>query len=76
MRSASRPLGAATLTETYLRDDPPGAGAVEQAALAARNEIISAKEQLYENLNNTGIIPNPLSLPVPLERLPLWRQCI
>ena len=59
MRSASRPLGAATLTETYLRDDPPGPGAVEQAALAARNEITSAKEQLYENLNNTGTIPNP-----------------
>ena len=58
MRSASRPLGAATLTETYLRDDPPGPGAVEQAALAARNEIISAKEQLYENMNNTGTIPN------------------
>jgi len=57
-RSASRPLGAATLTETYLRGDPPGTGAVEQAALAARNEIISAKEQLYENLNNTGIIPS------------------
>ena len=58
MRSASRPLGAATLTGTYLRDDPPGAGAVGRAALAVRNEIISAKEQLYDNLNNTGIIPS------------------
>lgn len=58
MRSASRPLGAATLTETYLRDDPPGTGAVERAALAAGNEIISAKEQLYEDLNYTGIIPS------------------
>lgn len=58
MRSASRPLGAATLTEKYLRDDPPGAGAVERAALAAGNEIISAKEQLYEDLNYTGIIPS------------------
>ncbi len=57
IRSASRPLGAATLSEAYLGDDPPGAVAVEQAALAAGNEIISAKEQLYENLNNAGIMP-------------------
>ncbi len=57
-RSASRPLGAATLTEKYLSDDPPGTEAVEHAALAARNEIISSKQQLYENLNNTGTIPS------------------
>ena len=56
IRSASRPLGAATLTEAWLRDDPPGAMAVDRAALQARNEILSAKEQLYENLNNTDII--------------------
>jgi len=56
IRNASRPIGAATLTEAYLKADPPGAGAVERAALGARSEIISAKEQLYENLNKTGII--------------------
>ena len=56
IRSASRPIGAATLTEAYLKADPPGAEAVERAALSARREIISAKEQLYENLSNTGII--------------------
>ena len=57
IRSASRPLGAATLSEAHLRDDPPRTGAVERAALAARNEIISVKEQLYENLYKTAIMP-------------------
>lgn len=56
VRSASRPLGAATLTEAYLRGDPPGAGAVDRAALWAGNEIISAKVQLYESLNKTDIM--------------------
>ena len=56
IRNASRPIGAATLTEAYLKADPPGAEAVERAALGARSEIISAKEQLYENMNKTGII--------------------
>ena len=55
IRNASRPIGAATLTEAYLKADPPGAEAVERAALGARSEIISAKEQLYENLNKSGI---------------------
>ena len=55
--NASRPVGAATLTEAFLKDDPPGAEAVEQAMLAARDEIISAKEQIYENIHNSGIIP-------------------
>jgi exopolyphosphatase / guanosine-5'-triphosphate,3'-diphosphate pyrophosphatase len=54
--NASRPVGAATLTEAHLKTDPPGAEAVQRAALSARSEIISAKEQLYDNLNNTGII--------------------
>ncbi|MGO9020302.1 MAG: hypothetical protein ACLQVJ_18345 [Syntrophobacteraceae bacterium] len=57
IRNASRPIGAATLTEAHLKADPPGAEAVQRAALSARSEIISAKEQLYENLNNTGIMP-------------------
>ena len=57
IRNASRPIGAATLTEAYLKADPPGAEAVQRAALSARSEIISAKEQLYENLSNTGIMP-------------------
>ncbi len=57
IRNASRPIGAATLTEAYLKADPPGAEAVERAALGARSAIMSAKEQLYENLNDTGIIP-------------------
>jgi exopolyphosphatase/guanosine-5'-triphosphate,3'-diphosphate pyrophosphatase len=56
IRNASRPIGAATLTEAYLKADPPGAEAAERAALRARSEIISAKEQLYENLNETRII--------------------
>ncbi|HIJ68621.1 MAG TPA: hypothetical protein HPP57_03850 [Deltaproteobacteria bacterium] len=56
IKNASRPIGAATLTEAYLKADPPGAEAVERAALSARREIISAKEQLYENLSNTGIM--------------------
>jgi exopolyphosphatase / guanosine-5'-triphosphate,3'-diphosphate pyrophosphatase len=56
-RTASRPVGAATLTEAYLKADPPGTRAVEWAALSARSEIVSAKEQLYENLSKTGIMP-------------------
>jgi exopolyphosphatase/guanosine-5'-triphosphate,3'-diphosphate pyrophosphatase len=56
--TASRPIGAATLTEAYLRADPPGAEAVARAALAAGNEIMSAKEQIYENLRCAGIMPS------------------
>ncbi|MGP0044379.1 MAG: hypothetical protein ACLPVJ_06150 [Syntrophobacteraceae bacterium] len=58
IRNASRPIGAATLTEAYLKADPPGAEAVQRAALFAGSEIISAKEQLYENPCNTGIMPS------------------
>jgi exopolyphosphatase / guanosine-5'-triphosphate,3'-diphosphate pyrophosphatase len=58
IRNASRPIGAATLTEAHLKADPPCAEAVERAALSVRSEIISAKEQLYENLNKTGIMPS------------------
>jgi exopolyphosphatase/guanosine-5'-triphosphate,3'-diphosphate pyrophosphatase len=58
VRNASRPIGAATLTEAYLKADPPGAEAVQRAALYAGSELISAKEQLYENPGNTGIIPS------------------
>lgn len=56
IRSTSRPIGAATLTELCLKGDPPGSEALERAALSIRNEIISAKEQLYENLKKTAII--------------------
>lgn len=54
--NASRPVGAATLTEAYLEGDPPGLEAVNRAALSARNEVNSAKEQLYESLSKTGTI--------------------
>ena len=54
--SASRPVGAATLSEAYLRGDPPGAESVARAALWARNEIMSAKEQIYQNVRSAGII--------------------
>ncbi len=56
---ASRPLGAATLSEAYLRDDPPGIEAVNRAAIKARRQIDSAKVQLYESSHKTGtIIPS------------------
>jgi exopolyphosphatase/guanosine-5'-triphosphate,3'-diphosphate pyrophosphatase len=54
--TASRPIGAAILTDAYLEADPPGAAALNQARLSARKEISSAKEQLYENLEKTGRI--------------------
>lgn len=54
--TSSRPVGAATLTEAFLKGDPPGTEAVCQAVLSARNEIMLAKEQLYENLKKTGTI--------------------
>ncbi|MDR3569810.1 MAG: hypothetical protein P4L43_17440 [Syntrophobacteraceae bacterium] len=57
--SASRPIGAATLTEAYLAADPPGAGAVNLATLEARRQIEAAKEMLYENLHKNGkILPS------------------
>jgi exopolyphosphatase/guanosine-5'-triphosphate,3'-diphosphate pyrophosphatase len=55
--SASVPIGASTITQSFLRADPPGPPAVEKAALAIRNEILSAKEQLYATLHPAGIIP-------------------
>jgi exopolyphosphatase/guanosine-5'-triphosphate,3'-diphosphate pyrophosphatase len=54
--NASRPIGAATLSEAYLGADPPGPGAVARAALHTRNEIMSAKEQIYQNIRSTRII--------------------
>lgn len=53
---ASRPIGAATLSQDFLRDDPPGIAAANRAAIEARREIDSAKAQLYENLRKTGTI--------------------
>ncbi len=55
-RNASRPVGAATLTEASFAGDPPGPEALSRAALSARDEIMSAKEQLYENLKEKGKI--------------------
>jgi exopolyphosphatase/guanosine-5'-triphosphate,3'-diphosphate pyrophosphatase len=54
--STSRPIGATTLTEKYLKGDPPGLEAVKRSALSARYEIFSAKEHLYENLKKNGIV--------------------
>ena len=56
-KTVSRPVGAATLTEAFLKSDPPGSLALSRAALSVRNEITSAKERLYENLKKTGTIP-------------------
>lgn len=44
--NASLPIGAATLTETYLAADPPGPGPAGKAALAARREILEAKSRM------------------------------
>lgn len=54
--TASRPVGAATLTEGFLTGDPPGAESVRRAGLWAGKEIDWAKEQLYENLKKAGIM--------------------
>ncbi len=58
IRCASRPIGAATLTQAYLAGDPCGMEAVERAALAAREQIETAKEQLYENPHKKGKMQN------------------
>ena len=54
--SASIPIGASTITESFLGGDPPGYQAVEKAALAIHEEILSAREQLYATLLQAGII--------------------
>jgi exopolyphosphatase / guanosine-5'-triphosphate,3'-diphosphate pyrophosphatase len=54
--SASLPFGAATLTDSFLRRDPPGAGAVEDAATFVAKEIASAKEQMRAILSKIGIM--------------------
>ncbi|MDR3555632.1 MAG: hypothetical protein P4L55_12820 [Syntrophobacteraceae bacterium] len=53
---ASRPVGAATLSEAFLSGDPPGLEAVHRAAARARGQIDSAREELYENLRKTDTI--------------------
>ncbi|HYA43484.1 MAG TPA: hypothetical protein VEF34_19445 [Syntrophobacteraceae bacterium] len=53
--SASRPIGAATLTEKYLKCDPPGREAVKRAALSAEKEVISARVQLFENPKKNSV---------------------
>ena len=50
----SRPVGAATLTEAYLADDPPGLEAVNRAQIEARRQIDLAKGQLYESSPKKG----------------------
>ncbi|MFZ2447921.1 MAG: hypothetical protein WAW37_16310 [Syntrophobacteraceae bacterium] len=62
--SASLPVGAAVLTEAFLAADPPGNGAVEEAALAVRKQVLAAKEQMLPALaagRGTGV-PAPLQL--------------
>jgi exopolyphosphatase/guanosine-5'-triphosphate,3'-diphosphate pyrophosphatase len=54
--STSRPIGAATLSEAHLRADPPGPDSVARAAISVRDGIMSAKEQIYQNVRNNGII--------------------
>ncbi len=54
--SASIPVGAATLTEAYLKADPPGDVGLDRAALRVKNEILSAKERMYATLSKADII--------------------
>jgi len=49
--NASRPVGAATLSGMFLKADPPGLEALDRAALSAKNEFISVKEQLHGIIN-------------------------
>lgn len=51
---ASRPVGAATLTEAYLRADPPGFDAVDRAATWTRRQIDSVRAELYESSRKRG----------------------
>ncbi len=56
---ASRPIGAATLSQAFLCEDPPGLQALGRAAAQARNQIESARDELYENLLKTDRITGP-----------------
>ncbi len=58
---ASQPLGAATLSDSFLRDDPPGMEAVNLAAAAARRQIDSARRQLCEEARSS-LSPDTLGL--------------
>ncbi|MCE5334390.1 MAG: hypothetical protein LLG06_07340 [Desulfobacteraceae bacterium] len=62
--TASRPVGAATLTEKYLSGDPPGPVALEASIISARAEILSAREDMHATLCAKGIseLPGPLLL--------------
>jgi exopolyphosphatase/guanosine-5'-triphosphate,3'-diphosphate pyrophosphatase len=53
----SLPFGAATLTDSYLRLDPPGIGSTEKACTFVAKEINAAKEQMCATLAKIGIIP-------------------
>ncbi|MHC1726774.1 MAG: hypothetical protein AB9866_12320 [Syntrophobacteraceae bacterium] len=59
---SSRPIGAATITESYLAGDPPGDESVRQAIISSREKILSAREQMYATMTDAGIIPNSLQL--------------
>jgi exopolyphosphatase/guanosine-5'-triphosphate,3'-diphosphate pyrophosphatase len=52
----SRPIGAATLSQEFFSEDPPGLEALGRAAAQARRQIDSAREQLYENVFKTDTI--------------------
>ncbi|MGC9195860.1 MAG: hypothetical protein ACP5IL_10450 [Syntrophobacteraceae bacterium] len=52
----SRPVGAATLSQAFLCEDPPGLKALERATAQARRQIDSAREELYENALKTDTI--------------------
>jgi exopolyphosphatase/guanosine-5'-triphosphate,3'-diphosphate pyrophosphatase len=56
IRSTSRPIGAATLTEAFFKEDPPSVEALKRAALLVENEIIAAGTQLYKKLKKNGIV--------------------
>jgi exopolyphosphatase / guanosine-5'-triphosphate,3'-diphosphate pyrophosphatase len=56
--SASLPFGAATLTDSYLRLDPPGIASVAVAMTSVAKEISSVKEQMQATLAKIGIIPD------------------
>lgn len=55
---ASLPFGAATLTDSYLRLDPPGLSPVEKATASVAKEIFALKEQMHATLAEVGILLN------------------
>lgn len=58
--SSSRPIGAATVTESFLCGDPPGDKHVERAVFSSRKEILWSKRQMLAALSAEGIDPDSL----------------